>query len=237
MKTSLLSRSVLGLTLGLGCITAQAADSQFTSSTNLTFTSDYMFRGVSQTSSTPAVQGGMTLSHKSGVYASVWGSSVSFANMELDPSVGFANSVGDVGYDVGIVRYGYPGYSSAVQGGLPFTETYGKLSWKGASIGVYWTDNYFGGTGRALYTTLGYGTEVKGVGIAASVGQSQYDELTFNKEDSYLDYSLTLSKSFAGYGFSLAVIGSDMDEDDCAAFSGDANSCSTRAVASISKSL
>lgn len=242
MKISLLSRSVLGLTLGLGGVAAHAADAQasnpaWSSSTNLTFTSDYLFRGVSQTSSTPAVQGGMTVSHESGLYASIWGSSISFANMELDPSIGFSHALGDVTYDVGVVHYGYPGYSSAAQGDLPFTEGYGSLSWKGASIGVAWTDDFFGKTGKALYTHVGYGTEISGVSVSATVGQSKFDKLTFNGEDSYVDYSLTLGKTLAGVDFSLAVVGSSMDKDDCLAFSGDANSCSSRAVVSIGKSL
>ena len=238
MKPSLLSRSVLGLTLGLGGIAAQAADSQaWSSSANLSFTSDYLFRGVSQTSSTPAVQGGMTVSHESGLYASVWGSSISFANMELDPSIGFSRSLGDVTYDVGVVHYGYPGYSSARQGDLPFTEGYGSLSWKGATVGVAWTDDFFGKTGKALYTHVGYGMEVAGVSVSATVGQSKFDDLTFNGEDSYVDYGLTLGKTLAGVDFALSVMGSDMDKDDCTAFSGDTNSCSTRAVVSVSKNL
>jgi uncharacterized protein (TIGR02001 family) len=38
--------------------------------------SDYRFRGISQTDKDFAVQGGLTVSHESGLYASVWGSSV-----------------------------------------------------------------------------------------------------------------------------------------------------------------
>lgn len=239
MKTSLLSRSVIGLTLGLSCIAAQAATSQdFSSSTNLTFTSDYMFRGVSQTSGTAAVQGGMSVSHKSGLYASVWGSNVAFANsLELDPSIGFSYSLGDVTYDVGMVHYGYPG--SAATANYPFTEGYASVAFKGAKLGVAFAHDYYGHTGEELYTYLSYGTEIKGVSLSASVGQSKFDELTFgpDKSDSYVDYNLTVGKSLAGLNFALSVVGSDMDKDECVAFSGDANNCSSRAIASVSKSL
>jgi uncharacterized protein (TIGR02001 family) len=236
MKLSNVSRGVFGLFLLLGITAIAQADGShaFTNSANVTFTSDYMFRGVSQTSSTAAVQGGLTINHVSGLYASIWGSSISFANMELDPSLGFSRSLGDVTYDVGVVHYGYPGYTKA---DLPFTEGYGSLSWKGAKLGVYWTDNYFGKTDRELYTYLSYGTEVAGVSLSASVGQSKFRELTFNGEDSYVDYSLSAGKSFAGLSFGLSFVGSNMDKDDCAAFSGDRGSCGPRAVASVSKSM
>lgn len=240
MKKSLLPRSVMSLTLGLSCVATQAAESQaWSNSANLTFTSDYMFRGVSQTSGTAAVQGCLTVSHESGLYASLWGSSISFANMELDPSIGFSRAVGDFAYDVGVVHYGYPGYSSQPAPGvnLPFTEGYASLSFKGAKLGVAYSDNYFGETGKEYYTYVSYGTEVKGVSLSASVGRSKFETLEFNGEDSYVDYSLTLGKSLAGLSFALALVGSDMGKTDCAVFSGDANSCSRRAVASVSKSL
>lgn len=41
-------------------------------------TTDYRFRGVTQSSNNPAIQGGFTFSHKSGVYVALWGSSVDF---------------------------------------------------------------------------------------------------------------------------------------------------------------
>ena len=60
-----------------------------------TLTSDYRFRGVSQSDEGMAVQGGITLSHSSGFYAGAWGSNLAGwgtfggANMELDLIAGF----------------------------------------------------------------------------------------------------------------------------------------------------
>ena len=47
-------------------------------SANVGFTTDYIFRGISQTSGNPAVQGGIDYAHASGLYAGVWGSNVSW---------------------------------------------------------------------------------------------------------------------------------------------------------------
>jgi hypothetical protein len=43
---------------------------------NITLTSDYIWRGVSQTTGDPALQGGVAYSHENGFYAGVWGSNV-----------------------------------------------------------------------------------------------------------------------------------------------------------------
>jgi uncharacterized protein (TIGR02001 family) len=46
---------------------------------NATLTSDYVWRGTSQTMGDPAVQAGVKLAADNGLYASVWGSNVEFA--------------------------------------------------------------------------------------------------------------------------------------------------------------
>ena len=57
-------------------ITAQAADtpSAFTTTGNVAFTSDYVFRGISQTGGHTALQGGFDVAHTSGLSAGVWAS-------------------------------------------------------------------------------------------------------------------------------------------------------------------
>ena len=77
---------------------AMAEETTALSQAGLTFTgsaaltSDYRYRGMTQTQSDPAVQGGFALAHSSGVYAGVWGSNVNFGSadphLELDPYVG-----------------------------------------------------------------------------------------------------------------------------------------------------
>src|SRR5688572_28248818 len=68
---------------------------------NVSLTSDYSLRGLSQTLDEPALQGGMDLRHPSGFYLGAWGSSVNFgetnitelgprAQLELDVYGGFA---------------------------------------------------------------------------------------------------------------------------------------------------
>jgi len=101
----------------------------FTPSASVALTTDYMWRGVSQTDNEPAIQGAFDLSHETGLYVGAWASSYEFGNdatMELDVYGGFANETDfggtlpfAFGYDVGILRYEYTSASAA-----GFTELY-----------------------------------------------------------------------------------------------------------------
>lgn len=95
-----------------------------------TLTSDYRFRGVSQSDEGMAVQGGLTISHESGLYAGAWGSNLSGwgtfggANMELDLYAGFKFGVGEGTLDTGVTWYMYPSGADETD----FAELYAKLS-------------------------------------------------------------------------------------------------------------
>lgn len=84
---------------------------------NLTFVTNYVFRGISQNRNLPAAQGGLTYTFPINFYVNLWGSNVSFvdshganATVELDTIVGYRNTYGDnFSYDINIDRYNYPG--------------------------------------------------------------------------------------------------------------------------------
>jgi len=93
--------------------------------------SDYRFRGVSQSDRHMAVQGGITVSHASGLYAGVWGSNLAGwgtfggANMELDLIGGYKAKLADnATLDVGLTWYMYPGGADKTD----FAEPYVKLT-------------------------------------------------------------------------------------------------------------
>ena len=98
-------------------------------------TSDYTFRGISQTAEDPAIQGGFDYEHGSGLYIGTWASNVDFevqtvsdATMELDVYGGIAGEFDNgLGWDVGILSYNYPGADSSLE--YDFTEVYGSLSY------------------------------------------------------------------------------------------------------------
>lgn len=93
--------------------------SPWTVTANIGFVSDYYFRGVSQSWHKPAVQGGFDVTHSSGFYAGVWGSTITpntypDASTEIDLYGGYNGSISAIeglGYTVGLVGYFYPGGS------------------------------------------------------------------------------------------------------------------------------
>ena len=89
---------------------------------SVALTSDYVFRGVSQTDGKPALQGGIEFASEGGFYAGAWGSNVSWlsdlsttaapisSSLELDVYGGYRGKFSDaVSYDVGLLYYAYPG--------------------------------------------------------------------------------------------------------------------------------
>jgi uncharacterized protein (TIGR02001 family) len=101
--------------------------------------SDYKFRGISQTDGNFAVQGGITVSHESGFYVGVWGSSIDdyvtvhgTPNQEIDLIAGFKKSFDGVTFDVGAIYYVYPGTKPGFAGDTSasdFIEPYVSLSY------------------------------------------------------------------------------------------------------------
>ena len=118
-----------------------AADSPHTLTGNVGLYSQYIFRGLTQTNKEPALQGGFDYSHSSGFYAGTWMSNISWlrdfgaytggGSLEMDFYAGMKGSIaGDLGFDVGVLQYYYPG--DVVVGGVKADtlEAYGALTWK-----------------------------------------------------------------------------------------------------------
>ncbi|MET0327729.1 MAG: TorF family putative porin [Luteimonas sp.] len=95
-------------------------------------TSDYVWRGTSQSDEGPAVQAGFKRAADSGLYAQAWVSSVesapqSGASTELDLVAGWSGGLGDsLALDVNLTHYLFP--STAVD--LDWTETVATLTWQ-----------------------------------------------------------------------------------------------------------
>lgn len=113
----------------------EAPPKPITVSGNIALVSDYRFRGVSQTDKGAAVQGGITVSHESGLYVATWASNLSGwgtfggSNMELDLVAGYKVPLGDgLALDAGVTWYMYPSGADKTD----FAEPYVKLS---SSIG------------------------------------------------------------------------------------------------------
>lgn len=105
---------VSALTLAASGAMAAEDESPYGSiSGTVTFTNDYVFRGISLSDEHPAIQGSIDWSHPSGFNAGVWGSSIDLpGHLELDYYAGFSGEVQSLSYGFTVVYYTYP-YSGA----------------------------------------------------------------------------------------------------------------------------
>src|SRR3546814_13206433 len=76
MRKTLIGLGSLAIALTATPATAQDDHIRITFTRSAAVVSDYRFRGVSQTGEDAAIQGSIGISHESGLYAGVWGSSV-----------------------------------------------------------------------------------------------------------------------------------------------------------------
>lgn len=131
-------------------------------SATLTFTTDYVFRGVSQTDSKPAVQGSFDYAHPVGVYLGIWGSNVnsgvSKGGVELDFYAGFARELfTNFNADVSLLYYYYPSGGSDpepdyVEAMLKLDYTFADLPLSPKLGATYaYSPDFFGEDGDANY--------------------------------------------------------------------------------------
>ncbi|MBD1387939.1 hypothetical protein IC617_00715 [Neiella sp. HB171785] len=189
-------------------------------SANAAATSNYLWRGVTQSDDSAAVSGGIDYEHASGFYAGTWVSTVDFGgnevdgldtSYEIDFYAGYGGTVGDFSYDVGYVYYAYPDDSADIDLG----ELYGSVSYSFLTVGVAYLlnsgDDAFsdGMDDDWLYYSADAAFEVaEGLELGLHVGYFDGDSVEDWFGDSYVDYSASLSKD----GFSLMLSKTDIDD-------------------------
>lgn len=147
------------LPLAVGALVGATSTTQaVTFNGNATLTTDYVWRGSTQSDGDPAAQAGFKVSGDSGFYASVWGSSIRFApeldaSTELDFALGWSRTLSDDwAVDIDVLRYHYPGTTVD----LDWTELDGTLTWrKNYWFSAGWSDEALGYDHGGLYTQLG----------------------------------------------------------------------------------
>lgn len=165
----------------------------------------------------------------------------SFSTMELDYYGGWRGPIGDsdFGIDVGYAYYDYPGDTVDPKG--DYQEFYLKGSWTTLVLGVAYSDDYYAKTGEFWYVSGDYSIGlIDSLTLGLHVGynmteQTKYDangdvtdggflscekgNVTQNgglscDTDDYTDYSVSLTYNWATVDFTVAYVGTDLDEDD-----------------------
>jgi uncharacterized protein (TIGR02001 family) len=186
-------------------------------SSTWTLTNDYDFRGNTQSAKDPAIQGSIDFAADNGWYIGAWGSNVDFGpgvdvDLEIDAYTGFAGtSEGGLGYDVGIVYYGYPD-----EGDFDYIEGYGSIS-KDWFKGKLWYSPDFGGDSTSGDTSAFY-AEVNGTfplpqnfSVLAHVGYSWGDYWDDVFGDKQTDYSIGVGYTISHFNLALKYVDTDSD--------------------------
>jgi len=172
-------------TAGTGVV---LADSPLTA--NVGVTSNYMWRGVTQTNDAAAISGGIDYVHDSGFYLGTWTSNLDGGQYEQDLYAGYGFNAGPVDLDVGYIKYMYP-IGAAVQ--LDFDEVYVNASVSYFTAGVaFTTSKEAGGAEDDTYMYLSAEFEVK-KGLMLGLTYGDYD-VDGGSADDYSHMQLSLGK-------------------------------------------
>lgn len=226
--------------LSVSTFAADAPASPHTFTANVGLYSQYVFRGLAQTNEDPAIQGGFDYAHSSGFYAGTWASNISWlrenltgstpdrtyrsgGSLEWDFYAGYKGSIGDFGYDVGLLQYYYPGDVNSGFNKADTLEAYVAGSWKWFTVKYSHsiTDKTFGVADSSGTNYLDLSASVPlgetGLTLGAHYGIQNYrgrDPINTNTASndelySYDDYkiSLTYDLGKAGKTFEGVTLG------------------------------
>lgn len=203
----------LRILAALGLLSAAGAANAELSST-WTLTSDYDFRGLTQTEEDPALQASIDWADDSGWYVGAWASNVDFGagdpSYEVDLYTGFSGGAEDgLGWDVGIVYYAYPEESD-----FNFPEIYGGLSY-GMFSGKVWYSNDFGGADEdAIYVQGDAAVPLPANFTLDLHAGYSFGDYWDNDSAEYMDYSVGVGYTLSKFDLSLKYVDTDIDDAD-----------------------
>jgi len=234
MKNKILTTSCLAAALVVVSAT-QVATAGVTA--NAAATSNYVWRGLTQSGNASAVSGGLDYEAPMGFSVGTWVSDTAFGSQELDVYGGWGMKFGPVGFNVGAIAYIYPQYNAADDPAT--TDDERDVNWAEGSVGVSFSAGPVDLSGKVNFSPNVFGTEEKGVYIefgaetampgfkdttlAVHVGNYTFDvdatdasKATFNpaKEtssgyDDYTDVSVSISHD----AWTFAISDTNLESD------------------------
>ena len=231
-------KNLLSFCAAILCVAspAMAENSPFTG--NVAFTTDYVFRGISQSNEEPTIQGGMDWNDaETGLYAGVWGSGVDFddATTEIDGYAGMKGMMDDISWNLGAIYYYYPGADDSLD--YDFWELAASVGYDfgfmQTTASLNYSPDYFASSGDSWYPALNVTAPIA-YGITANAGvgyQAIDDNAAFGVED-YTTWSAGLGYDYEGFNFGLKYYDTSLSEpDECA------DGCDARVVFTVSRSF
>jgi uncharacterized protein (TIGR02001 family) len=186
---------------------------------NAAITSDYRYRGLSQTRLKPALQGGADFVHNpSGFYAGTWLSTIKWVKdlggdgqVEWDIYAGKKGEFAPgVSYDFGGLGYVYP--SNDLHPSANTFELYGQVGMGPGYVKYsHSTTNLFGTADSKSSGYLDVGANIEldaGLVLNLHAGRQR---VAHNSLYSYTDYKIGVTKDLGFASLAFAVIGTDTD--------------------------
>lgn len=184
------SKGMLALISLMAVFNLSHAESPLTG--NIGFTSNYIWRGVTQSNDDAAISGGIDFAHDSGFYAGTWVSSIGGGNYEQDIYAGFGFKAGGFDLDAGYIAYMYPvGNANA-----DFSEIYLNASIQNFGFGAAFTiDSDAGGQDDDLYLYAKADFVLKkNLNLTLLFGIYDYDAPDTVAREDYKHFHVSLSK-------------------------------------------
>ncbi len=224
-------------------------------SANAAFSTDYSFRGISQTDNGPALSAGLDWSHETGFYLGTWLSNVDFSGsspeLEVDIYGGYAWDWDEVALDLGVIYYHYANVNEAPGANeIDYVEFVGSAGRAfgpvDATLGVAISPDYTSESGFYAYPNLTLGTEMPGaewLSFGANIGYSFIDEEEDLGIADYLDYGVSVSALVEDLvTLSAGYYGTNLDDDEClnpgagvfGVAGGNDRACDGRVIGSVS---
>ena len=198
-------------------VRAQAAKPDNEVSLNAAVTTDYRYRGISQSRLKPALQGGADyVNNPSGLYVGTWLSTIKWVkdaggdgDIEWDLYGGKKGDLAPgVSYDVGGLYYFYP--SNALATSANTFELYGQVGYGPGYIKYsHATTNLFGTSNskNSGYLDVGANLDI-GTGLLLNLHVG-HQRVKNNGAFSYTDYKIGVTKDFGICTVALAAIYAD----------------------------
>ena len=221
MAASLAMASISLATPAMAQSEDEAASSSITASANVALTTDYRFRGISQSGGDPALQGGFDVAHDSGFYVGTWASSIkggpSYGDLELDIYAGWSGNVTEaVSVDLGVLYYIYPTEDLGLDTDYwePYASVSTTLGPAAATFGVAYApkqDSLSGQDNLYLYTDLGFGIPNTPISINGHLGYTDGvlapPFVAGTLDDTGFDWSLGASVAKGNFELGVAYVG------------------------------
>jgi uncharacterized protein (TIGR02001 family) len=152
MRTAFACAAAVAVLLTAGAASAQDSPEV---AWNLGVTSDYVFRGYSQTTEDPAIFGGVDVTVGS-FYAGAWASNVDFGDdtdAEFDIYGGYRTEASGFAVDVGVVGYLYVSQPAGADYDYAEFKAAASRAFGPVTLGaaVYWSPDFFGADEEATY--------------------------------------------------------------------------------------